>query len=329
MVSALHFTSLGASLRHWRGSSNSLTALGALRPCPAERPSLGPAPNAPRPWRVMRRVGDGPCLLRACTPETRRTSHTQPSAWATPTRPAWSSVSLPDPDLKPTPLRLRECALLWSHAKGDAHCSPASLIRLPQQDLVRASACLALRVYLGETDHPQSSYWKLTPWPSDVLCVCVCACACVCMCVHTHVRACVHTCMCVCVCARAWCPYSFSHVWLFATPWTAAHQAPLSMGFSRQEYCSGLPCPSPGDLPDPGIESGSPECRQILYCLSCQGSLQLGTGLPGYLVRVSQSMWLWDPAGHGLRLWTLMCFQGIKSYGSLQRYQQTPLGEDK
>ena len=39
-----------------------------------------------------------------------------------------------------------------------------------------------------------------------------------------------------------------------ATPWTGAHQAPLSMGFPRQEYWSGLPCPSPGDLPDPGIE---------------------------------------------------------------------------
>ena len=39
---------------------------------------------------------------------------------------------------------------------------------------------------------------------------------------------------------------------------TAAHQAPLSMGFSRQEYWSGLPFPSPGDLPDPGIEPGSP-----------------------------------------------------------------------
>ena len=39
-----------------------------------------------------------------------------------------------------------------------------------------------------------------------------------------------------------------------ATPWTAAHQAPLSMGFPRQEYWSGLPFPPPGDLPDPGIE---------------------------------------------------------------------------
>ena len=48
-----------------------------------------------------------------------------------------------------------------------------------------------------------------------------------------------------------------SRVQLFATPWTAAHQAPLSMGFSKQEYWSGLPCPPAGDLPDPGIEPAS------------------------------------------------------------------------
>ena len=51
---------------------------------------------------------------------------------------------------------------------------------------------------------------------------------------------------------------SYSCVRLFATPWTVTHQAPLSMGFSRQEYWSGLPFPSPGDLPDPGFEPGSP-----------------------------------------------------------------------
>ena len=51
---------------------------------------------------------------------------------------------------------------------------------------------------------------------------------------------------------------SLSCVQLFETPWTVAHQAPLSMGFSRQEYWSGLPFPSPGDLPDPGIEPRSP-----------------------------------------------------------------------
>ena len=51
---------------------------------------------------------------------------------------------------------------------------------------------------------------------------------------------------------------SLSRVRLFATPWTVAHQAPLSMGFSRQEYWSGLPFPSPGDLPNPGIETRAP-----------------------------------------------------------------------
>ena len=47
---------------------------------------------------------------------------------------------------------------------------------------------------------------------------------------------------------------SLSHVRLFATPWTVGRQAPLSMGFSRQEYWSGLPYPSPGNVPDPEIE---------------------------------------------------------------------------
>ena len=46
----------------------------------------------------------------------------------------------------------------------------------------------------------------------------------------------------------------FSRVLLFVTPWTVAHQVLLSMGFSRQEYWSGLPCPPPGDFPYPGIE---------------------------------------------------------------------------
>ena len=49
----------------------------------------------------------------------------------------------------------------------------------------------------------------------------------------------------------------FSHVQLFVILLTVAHEAPLSMGFSRQEYCSGLPCPLPGDLPDPGNEPKS------------------------------------------------------------------------
>ena len=61
---------------------------------------------------------------------------------------------------------------------------------------------------------------------------------------------------------------SLSRGQLFATLWTRAYQAPPSTGFSRQDYWSGLPFPSPGDLPDPGI----PHCRQMLYLLSHQGS---------------------------------------------------------
>ena len=56
-------------------------------------------------------------------------------------------------------------------------------------------------------------------------------------------------------CLRACC--HFSHVQLFGTLRTVAHQASLSMGFSRQEYWNELPCPPPGDLPDPGIEPWS------------------------------------------------------------------------
>ena len=61
-------------------------------------------------------------------------------------------------------------------------------------------------------------------------------------------------CVCVCVCARK---RALSRVQLFATPWTVACQALLSMEFARQEYWSGWPFPPPEDLPDPGIEPGS------------------------------------------------------------------------
>ena len=61
---------------------------------------------------------------------------------------------------------------------------------------------------------------------------------------------------------------SLSRVRLFATLWTAAYQAPPSMEFSRQEYWSGLPFPSPEDLPNPGSNPGFLHCRQTLYCLS-------------------------------------------------------------
>ena len=64
-----------------------------------------------------------------------------------------------------------------------------------------------------------------------------------------------------------------SRVWLFTTPWTVARQAPLSMGFSRQEDWSGFPCPPPGDLPNPGMELRSPTLQED----------SLPTELPGKL----------------------------------------------
>ena len=66
----------------------------------------------------------------------------------------------------------------------------------------------------------------------------------------------------------------FSFVLLCATLWTVAHQAPLSLGFSRQEHWSGLPCPPPGDLPHPGIEPASPAspALQADSSLSHQGT---------------------------------------------------------
>ena len=65
----------------------------------------------------------------------------------------------------------------------------------------------------------------------------------------------------------------FSCVWLFATLWAVAYQAPLSIGFSRQDYWSGLPCPPLEDLPNPGIESVSPALQADSLPLSHQGIL--------------------------------------------------------
>ena len=74
------------------------------------------------------------------------------------------------------------------------------------------------------------------------------------------------------------CAESLSYVQLSATPWTVAHQAPRSTGFSRPEYRSGLPCPLPGNLPHPGLNSGLLHCGWALYHLSPQG--RPGGGLP-------------------------------------------------
>ena len=71
--------------------------------------------------------------------------------------------------------------------------------------------------------------------------------------IHSSKKTCWPSALCqalCCVCVLS----CFSHVRLFVTPRTVASQAPLSMGFSRQEYWSGLPCPPPGDLPSPGTD---------------------------------------------------------------------------
>ena len=67
---------------------------------------------------------------------------------------------------------------------------------------------------------------------------------------------------------------SLSGFRLFVTPWTVAHEAPLSMGFPRQEYQSGLSFPSPGDLPDPGIEPASSELAGRLFITEPPGKSQ-------------------------------------------------------
>ena len=79
-------------------------------------------------------------------------------------------------------------------------------------------------------------------------------------------------CVCLCVCAQSY-P-------TLCNPWTVGHQAPLSMGFSRQEYWTGLPFPPPGDLPDPGIEPASP-------ALAGRFSITALLGKPGYQAEVT------------------------------------------
>ena len=66
-----------------------------------------------------------------------------------------------------------------------------------------------------------------------------------------------------------------NRVQLFATLWTVAYQAPPSMGFSRQEYWSGLPFPFPGDLPDPGIEPRSPALQADALPSETPGKLKV------------------------------------------------------
>ena len=84
--------------------------------------------------------------------------------------------------------------------------------------------------------------------------------------IHSLHAGCLHACM----------LSHFSCVWLFVTPWTITHQDPLSMGFSRQEYWSGLPSPPPGELPDSGIEPTS-----LIFLSSARGLFTTGAYMKG------------------------------------------------
>ena len=137
---------------------------------------------------------------------------------------------------------------------------------------------------------------------------------------------------------------SLSRVRLFATPWTVAYQAPLSMGFSRQECWSGLPFPSPGDFPDPGIEPRSPALQAdalpseppgkpvISSCWNWQGSMRL-PGTEVFLSSISARQdssfddLPWIPMGRSKQMlikdgeeWEPKKKQTVKSYLGARSY---------
>ena len=100
------------------------------------------------------------------------------------------------------------------------------------------------------------------------------------------------------------CACCFSCVWLFVTPWTAAREAPPSLGFSRQEYWSGLPCPPPGDLLNLGIKLRSP---------TLQAANQIKESLKSERVAPESSRLtytFWDSIG----MWKILKEMGISDH---------------
>ena len=107
-----------------------------------------------------------------------------------------------------------------------------------------------------------------------------------------------------------------SHVRHFATLWTIDHQTPLSMGFSRQEYWSGLPFPSPGDLPNPVMESGSPVLAGRFFTTEPSGiPLGEGNGTP------LQYSCLGNPMDRGA--WQVTVHGVVKSWTRLSNFTFT------
>ena len=93
----------------------------------------------------------------------------------------------------------------------------------------------------------------------------------------------------MCSCAKL-----LSHVWLFEAPWTVARQTPLSMGYSRQEYWSGLPCPPSGDVPDAGIKSLSLMSPALVGRFFTTSAVWKAL-LLSYLLSFSFCLWLMAP----------------------------------
>ena len=120
----------------------------------------------------------------------------------------------------------------WNNFLTANYGSLVSMLFLPHKGLYKATGCLLLFVGFVQSivDLQCCASFRYTAkWSSYIY-----------VCAYEYIYACMLN--------------RFSHVWLFTTPQTAAHQAPLSMGFSRPEYWSGLSCPSPGDFPAPGIK---------------------------------------------------------------------------
>ena len=118
-------------------------------------------------------------------------------------------------------------------------CLQIKIISMPNWHILRWQVLIPFNIKTKKLTSVQSI--ELTQISPDIwLHICVCSCVQFCHMYRLTLYMCVLR--------------HFSCVWLFVILWTAAHQASLSMGFSRQEYWSGLPCPPPEDLPDPGIK---------------------------------------------------------------------------
>ena len=124
------------------------------------------------------------------------------------------------------------------------------------------------------------------------------------------IRVCVCVCVCVCARVRGKC---FSCVWLFVTLWTIACQAPLSVGFSRQGYGSGLPCLPPGNLPYAGIKPTSPALAGGFFTTSAtweahcpHESLSFPRWYsPSSFLRAVKGQQLWETFAHTCKRWEI------------------------